>query len=89
MILLVKKNCPFCPTDLMDEVKRRGGSVFPVLRHPDGSGLICAEVGDMKFSELPKAITMFPALIKDDNTVIIGCMPIEEFLFQKELALCT
>lgn len=86
MILFVKKNCPFCPTDLVEEVEHRGGKVFPVVRHPDGS--LFTEVGEQKFSLLPQGIVALPALIMDDHKVIIGRMPIEKILFAKEFALC-
>lgn len=77
MILFTKKNCPNCPEDLLDNVKRIGGKIFTVIQHPDGAPYIQLE--SQKFSPLPKEITGLPALFTEDH-IYMGLDPILGFI---------
>jgi len=77
MILLTRDDCPWCPPDLPGRIEERGGHVFKVIRHPDGT--LYMNVAEGVFEKLPARVVALPTLLVND-AVICGLQPIEEFL---------
>lgn len=77
MILLTRKDCPFCPPDLPGRIAEKGGHVFMVVRHPDGK--LYMKVSDGIFELLPAKIVALPSLIAGER-IYSGLQPIEDFL---------